>query len=312
MMEYQRRHCTPEPLLSTKFTDLNIAEAIRLACVLEVTARKPGNVHPEASFADLKYEHFVTSAAVAAPALAAAGDTGVGRAIHMAAVRTHAATGRNTNLGTLLLIAPLAAVPAQQSLREGIDRVLCGLGIEDARFTYDAIRLMQPGGMGLVESEDISGVPTCTLLECMQLAADRDLVALQYANGYQPVIYDALDLLAQCVQTSQAWDQTVITLQLSLMSHYPDTLIERKCGPETARESADRAKRILDAGWPDAVRSRSLLKEFDSWLRNDGHRRNPGTTADLIAACLFAALREGVLDHAKVLQVVDPETVERV
>ena len=34
------------------------------------------------------------------------------------------------------------------------------------------------------------------------------------------------------------------------------------------------------------------LADLDFWLRSDGHRRNPGTTADLIAAGLFAALRE--------------------
>ena len=37
------------------------------------------------------------------------------------------------------------------------------------------------------------------------------------------------------------------------------------------------------------------FREFDAWLRADGHRRNPGTTADLIAASLFAAFRDGIL-----------------
>ena len=38
------------------------------------------------------------------------------------------------------------------------------------------------------------------------------------------------------------------------------------------------------------------LADFDFWLRSDGHRRNPGTTADLIAAALFAGLRDGWID----------------
>ena len=80
------------------------------------------------------------------------------------------------------------------------------------------------------------------------------------------------------------------------MAESPDTLIARKCGWEMARESARRAQEVLDSGWPDAPTSMLLLSAFDGWLREDGHRRNPGTTADLVAAILFAGLREGVID----------------
>ena len=38
-----------------------------------------------------------------------------------------------------------------------------------------------------------------------------------------------------------------------------------------------------------------MFRELDSWLRSDGNRRNPGTTADLVAATLFAGLRGGKL-----------------
>jgi len=31
------------------------------------------------------------------------------------------------------------------------------------------------------------------------------------------------------------------------------------------------------------------------WLRADGNRRNPGTSADLVAATLFVALREELI-----------------
>jgi triphosphoribosyl-dephospho-CoA synthase len=39
----------------------------------------------------------------------------------------------------------------------------------------------------------------------------------------------------------------------------------------------------------------AVLADFDFWLRSDGHRRNPGTTADLITAGLFVTLWEGTL-----------------
>jgi triphosphoribosyl-dephospho-CoA synthase len=80
------------------------------------------------------------------------------------------------------------------------------------------------------------------------------------------------------------------------MSESPDSLIARKCGAEVARESAERAARSLAAGPPGSEVYANELIQLDAWLRADGHRRNPGTTADLIAAGLFAAFREGIID----------------
>ena len=58
---------------------------------------------------------------------------------------------------------------------------------------------------------------------------------------------------------------------------------------------AAHAAAVLAAGWPHTDAGRVAIAEFDHWLRADGHRRNPGTTADLVAACLFVALREGII-----------------
>jgi triphosphoribosyl-dephospho-CoA synthase len=79
------------------------------------------------------------------------------------------------------------------------------------------------------------------------------------------------------------------------MSAFPDSLIARKCGAETAEHSAAWAGRVLDSGRPESEAYQEQLADLDFWLRTDGHRRNPGTTADLIAAGLFVALRDGLL-----------------
>jgi triphosphoribosyl-dephospho-CoA synthase len=52
---------------------------------------------------------------------------------------------------------------------------------------------------------------------------------------------------------------------------------------------------LLDHGWPDEPGTLSEFRLFDEWLRADGHARNPGATADLIAAGLFVALRDGTI-----------------
>lgn len=272
----------------------DLEEIIRAACVWEVTSRKPGNVHPQASFADVRYEDFIRSAELVAPVLAEAGRLGIGKAIRESVTVTRRAVGRNTNLGIILLIAPLAAVPQSRPLAEGIEDVLAALTVEDAAECYAAIREAQPGGLGQSDEQDVSGAPTIPLREAMTLAADRDRIAAQYTNGFRDVLDRGLKRLVAPADTGDAaqWEEAIVTLHLRLMAELPDTLIARKCGWETAAESARHAQRVLQAGWPSSETGRQEFQTFDDWLRADGHRRNPGTTADLVAAVLFAALRD--------------------
>ncbi len=58
------------------------------ACLLEATARKPGNVHPAASFADLTYADFVRSAHVIRPSFEHGAEWSVGRIVFDAVERT--------------------------------------------------------------------------------------------------------------------------------------------------------------------------------------------------------------------------------
>jgi triphosphoribosyl-dephospho-CoA synthase len=125
----------------------------------------------------------------------------------------------------------------------------------------------------------------------MKLAAERDLIAAQYANGFQQVFWGA-NLLRSPPVTHLDWEQAIILCYLEFMASYPDSLIARKCGGEEAREAARRAQRILAAEWPVSPESRQLLTEFDSWLRSPGPCRNPGTSADLVTASLFVTLRD--------------------
>ena len=271
------------------------AQFLQLACLLEATARKPGNVHPQASFEDLCYRDFVISARAAAPILAAAPERGIGRTILEAVTATQEAVGRNTNLGMVLLLAPLAAVHPDESLADGIAAVLAESTREDAALVYRAVRSADPGGMGDVSQEDIAAEPMVTLLEAMRLAANRDRIAEQYANNFQLILDVGVPYLARCDDFSRGWERAVVGLHLRLMADFPDTLIARKCGAETAAASAQRAQQVLEAGWPETAGGKQTFQDLDRWLRADGNRRNPGTSADVTAASLFAALREGLI-----------------
>jgi len=278
------------------------AEWIRQACVLEATARKPGNVHPSARYEDLTYEDFLLAAQLSAPILATCTANTVGVTILEAIRATRSQLTTNANLGIVLLLAPLSAVPAEAELRQGIRQILDGLTIADASAVYEAIRVSQPGGLGEASEQDVSTQPTVTLTAAMKLAAHRDLVARQYANGYA----DAFALADSLREKMREFDGAVIepTLPLSpfcedaiirafveFLAHHRDTLIERKCGPETAEEASQRARQVLATASHPLVED-AAFQALDHWLRADGHRRNPGATADLMAAALYVLLRE--------------------
>jgi triphosphoribosyl-dephospho-CoA synthase len=267
----------------------------QVACIWEATARKSGNVHRYADFEDTAYLDFLTSAAALAPVLAVAEDHCLGATILEGVRLTRRVVANNTNLGILLLLAPLSAVGGGIPLEEGVEEVLARLTVDDAVFTYDAIRLAAPAGLGRVADQDVFAKPTQTLRQVMALAADRDLVARQYANGFREVFREGVPALRRGLELSQSLEGGIILCHLHLLAHYPDSLIARKRGQAEAEEAAQRARRVLEARWPHHPNGRTALAELDAWLRAEGHARNPGTTADLVTACLFIALRQAII-----------------
>jgi triphosphoribosyl-dephospho-CoA synthase len=263
---------------------------VQTACIWEATARKVGNVHRYRDFSGTSYLDFVLSASAIAPVLEAKGT--VGFMIREAVARTRETVGQNTNLGIILLLAPLAAIPRVEQVRPALESLLASLTREDARRVYEAIRLAAPGGLGKAGEQDVHAEPTVTLLEAMQLAAGRDMIARQYANGYADVLDFGLPAFLAAFERSGSIEAAIIDLQLRWLARYPDSLIARKQGLAAAEEAARRARQVLSLGGIETVEGRAAGLEFDAWLRSDGNRLNPGATADLITACLFMALRE--------------------
>lgn len=275
---------------------LAIGQCATLACILEATVPKPGNVHRGADFEDLCLTDFLVSAVAIGPAMeAAARGATLGQTVLRAieATRQHVTT--NTNLGIILLLAPLARVPRDVPLAEGVGSVLDSLTPEDARGVYTAIRLAEPGGLGKVDDMDVADSPPPDLIEAMHQAARRDLIARQYVNGFQDLLHVCVAWLREGVAAGWSLTETLIHTHVRLMGRFPDSLIARKCGETAAVAAAGRAANVLDAGGPGDAEYYAALADLDFWLRSDGHRRNPGTTADFIAGGLFALLRDGEL-----------------
>jgi triphosphoribosyl-dephospho-CoA synthase len=239
-------------------------------------------VHPGASFADTSYDDFVRSAAAIRDPLTRA--LPVGEAIFAAVQATRAAIGKNTNLGIILLLAPLAR-------SSPLPHTLASLTLADADAAFRAIRLAKPGGLGDAPEQDVSAAPTVTLLEAMALAADRDMIARQYTTGFADVIQFGVPKLAEGFSRLGTVEDAILHSQLCWLAKFPDSLITRKRGHAAAEDVRQRAEAVLAAG---GIGTREWF-DLDRQLRSEGNALNPGTTADLIAASLFVALREGIL-----------------
>jgi len=273
---------------------LTIGQFATLACLLEATAPKVGNVHRGADFENLTFTDFVVSAVAIGPAMENAKSNGIGVTVLESVKATRRLVDTNTNLGMVLLLSPLAAIPREESLTIGIPKLLRNLTPEDSRLVYEAIRLAQPGGMGQVEEMDVATEAPPDLLAAMSAAADRDLIARQYVTDFDLVLNKVAPWLSEA---AGRWSLTdaIIHTHLRLLAEYPDSLIARKCGLEMATDVSTYAAAVVAAGSPGEDSYHEAAADLDFFLRSDGHRRNPGTSADLIAAGLFALLRDGKL-----------------
>ena len=275
----------------------DVAIAAQLACLIEASAPKPGNVSPGRHFADARYEDFLASAAAIGEPMAGAGRQPVGVTVRLAVEATARWTSSNTNLGIVLLLAPLARaalVDSRDNLRGAVRRVLEASTVEDARDVYAAIRLAAPGGLGRVEKQDVGDEPTLTLVEAMRLAADRDSIAREYTTAFELTFLSGVPALERARGDALSWDDAVVETFLSLLAAAPDTHIARRGGAALAAEVSRQARTALAAGGVRSAAGRRAIDEMDRGLRDARHTANPGTAADLTAAAIFVVLLGGV------------------
>lgn len=266
-----------------------ILAAYRAACEAELAALKPGNVHAHAAGHGMTVADFVTSAAVSALHVAAP-SMAVGARILAAVEATSAACGQNTNLGIVLLAAPLAAAAERsRDLRQSLGGVLAGLTRADAEFTYRAIRLAAPGGLGRSDRHDVASEPTVTLLEAMRAAAGRDRIALQYATCFADVLGLGVGRLLTCRAAGWSEPWATCAAYMAFLGRFADSHVARKHGDATAAAVRERAARLAECllTADDPASLQPDLLAFDQELKQAGI--NPGTSADLTVASYFAA-----------------------
>lgn len=276
------------------------------ACELDVAVRKPGNVSRASAGHGMQADMFIASARAAAGPLFEPGAS-VGARIEAAVAATWAVAGCNTNLGILLLCAPIALAVelrpdalAPIALRVSIEAVLAGLDLSDAQAAFRAIARAHPGGLGTAPEQDVHEPPSVDLRTAMALAAPRDSIARQYRDGFADLFDLDLSALGNgfSVMREGAVGGHVTTavqrLYLTLLSGIPDSHIVRKHGDGVAQIVMTAAQ-----AWRARAASEVPLDNdpgFAAWdesLKAD--RINPGTTADLtVAALVMAGLHASV------------------
>ncbi|MCU0620657.1 MAG: triphosphoribosyl-dephospho-CoA synthase [Gemmatimonadales bacterium] len=274
-------------------SDDAIGAAAQLACLLEASAPKPGNVSPGRDFGDTTYADFLASAAAIGPAMARAGDVPLGETILAAVRATRRWTRANTNLGIILLLAPLARAAALGGpLRGRLREVLATTTVRDAAQAYEAIRLARPGGLGRAAVQDVEAAPTVSLREAMVLAASRDAIAAEWATDFALTFDTGAPALRAARRDGLAWDDAVVEAFLALLAEAPDSLIARKLGRAAAAEVSAEAAAALALGGIRTPLGRGAIATLDAALRSPDNRRNPGTSADLTAAALLVVILE--------------------
>lgn len=286
-------------------------QAAALACCLEASATKAGNVTPAAAFSDMEFSDFLISGMSIAPVFECAGDKSVGELVLGAVTATRERLDINTNLGSILLLAPLAKAvatwerlqahqtdprsgatqlrPTMQHLQVVTRDVLNALTAHDAQLVYSAIRLAKPGGLGRAAIHEVHTAPPPDLRIAMAAVATLDAVARQYVNGFDDICGRLATWLRRSLARGCDLQQAITEVQLRWLTLEPDGLIVRKVGSQLAEEAQQLAAIALEE-WLETGACGVRWHALDSFLRADGHSRNPGTTADLIAAALFVLL----------------------
>lgn len=275
-----------------------LIEAYQRACEIELQAFKPGNVSVYSPAHDMTVEDFILSAAVSADSVSNPAYS-LGEKIYYAVKATRDAVGCNTNLGIILLAAPLMQAYCQrqmgQSLRDSLQVVLANTTLQDAEWAFKAITLAAPGGLGKSEQQDVNQAPEVTLLEAMQIASLKDRIALQYTNGFKDIFDFSVLQYNRAFVLSGESSWSALSVFAELLAKFPDSHIERKFGSQysewIAAEMATLCEALNNAGTLDELMP--MLHRLDQTFK--AKRINPGTTADLTVATLLVVFLEKLI-----------------
>ena len=275
-----------------------LSELYQQACEVELQAFKPGNVSVYADGHDMTVADFRLSAEVSAAPLCNP-DYSLGEKIFYAVKATREAVFCNTNLGIILLCAPLIQAISHTrpdlTLRQALNQVLTTTTLEDAEWVFKAIRLASPGGLGSSNEQDVAEKPSVNLAEAMRLASAKDRIALQYMTGYQDIFDFAVLIHYNALSKWGDQEWAAVSVYVGLLCQFPDSHIERKYGNKYSEmvvgEMSHLSDELSKAERPE--HTLPLLYSIDHAFKSKGI--NPGTMADMTVATVLTVFLEEVI-----------------
>lgn len=306
----------------------DISEKAQFAMFLDILTPKPGNVHRYKDHPDTRFIHFVASINSLGYPLHQSAEWGyefstadytpsrLGKLIRLAVQTSMEPHGKNTLLGTILLLVPLAAAAGYEitrprstktTLQQSLKRILANTSVEDAIELIHALQAASPGGAipktakwkPQSQAFDFQSPHTIqlirrekyTLCDLQALAASYDSVAHEYTTNFAYTFDTLYPQVTKALNQHPRTEDAVLASYLWALSNRPDSFIQRKNGAEVAQDVMQRAQKVYTRIMKMPETSWATQTEpFDEYLRSQGSQLNPGTTADLLSAALFLAL----------------------
>ena len=278
--------------MTTAMHNKDLGKIVLSSFLTEVNALKPGNVSRYAGGHGMTIDDFVLSAELVSPILCNQ-NLSLGERVLQSIIITREKVGCNTNLGMVLLAAPIIMAAEKTrtnsdiALQNNLKILLEAVNKTDSRLIFQAIREANPGGLGHSDKFDVNLSPDCSLKEAMAAAQQRDFIAKQYVTGFNDIFMAGLACIKEFTSRWNRVEWAAVACYLTFLAGFADSHIVRKFGNQLAEQT--RIKAIAVATQfkqhtnPDnAV---TALLEFDKELKN--LNINPGTSADLTAASVL-------------------------
>jgi triphosphoribosyl-dephospho-CoA synthase len=301
-----------EDFLKLSPRGVEVTHNLTLACLLEASAPKPGNVSPIHAFHNTRYEHYLAGSVAVGLTLGVLAEPGIdlsiGKAVYDAVERiTKAHSGGNTHLGIIILLAPLARalevdVETPVELRNNLGKVLEGMDFHDTIWYYKAVNLAKPKGLLPVKKYDVFDKSTqkkveedkVSIKQWMDVGKGYNSISYEYVTDYELTFELGLPYITSLRASDEPinLDELVLMLYLKFLSEHLDSLVIGKFDEETAKMVTEDAKKILALHESRDPHAQAATLEFQEKL--NAKSINPGTTADLTAAALFVALMMGL------------------
>ena len=288
----------------------DIMKASQIACCLEVSSFKPGNVHRNKDYDDIKYHHFLNSGVAFGDIIykASKDPRNIGQYIKLAVIESKKWSPSNANLGIIMLHTPIATTTGQMeefninTLKKEIKNTVKNTTTDDAIAVYDAIEIAMPNINPPKEGPDAQKndakqelrEKNLTLYDVFKISSSWDSISYEWTKGFN-ISFEGYYLLNKYYKQYNNINLATTKTFLNILSNHPDTLIARKKDENTSKMVSNKAKEVLNN-----FNEESLLK-FDKFLSNEGNKLNPGTTADLIASSLMIFLLDRINNKNTVL-----------